>query len=107
MTPGRQRSRWGLIQHDTLATFTLATVREFQYYMAEQAWSTATVRTAGIAPPVRRLARHEVAADDALFDRRRRITHRVVTKAGHNKVEEIVPIHLLRLGRSIVSGPGP
>ena len=40
----RQRSRWGLVQHDTLATFTLPTAREFQYYMAEQGWSTATVR---------------------------------------------------------------
>jgi integrase/recombinase XerC len=40
----RQQSRWGLVKDDTLATFTLATVREFQYYMAEQGWSTATVR---------------------------------------------------------------
>lgn len=40
----RQRSRWGLVKDDTLATFTLATVREFQYYMAERQWSAATVQ---------------------------------------------------------------
>ena len=40
----RSRSRWGLVSQDGLGTFSVANVRDYQYYMAEQGWSTATVQ---------------------------------------------------------------
>lgn len=40
----KARGRWGLVSQDALATFSLVTVRDYQYYMAEQQWSTATVQ---------------------------------------------------------------
>lgn len=40
----RSQSRWGLVSQDVLGALSMGNVRDYQYYMAEQGWSTATVQ---------------------------------------------------------------
>ena len=40
----RSQSRWGLVSQDVLGALSMANVRDYQYYMAERGWSTATVQ---------------------------------------------------------------
>jgi integrase/recombinase XerC len=40
----RGQSRWGLVSQDVLGALSMGNVRDYQYYMAEQGWSTATVQ---------------------------------------------------------------
>ena len=40
----RGQSRWGLVSQDVLGALSMANVRDYQYYMAEQGWATATVQ---------------------------------------------------------------
>lgn len=39
----RQHFRWGMVGQDTLVTFSAGNVRDYQYHMAQQEWSTATI----------------------------------------------------------------
>jgi len=40
----RSQSRWGLVSQDLLGALSMGNVRDYQYYMAEQGWATATVQ---------------------------------------------------------------
>jgi integrase/recombinase XerC/integrase/recombinase XerD len=40
----RSQSRWGLVSQDVLGALSMANVRDYQYYMAEQRWKSATVQ---------------------------------------------------------------
>jgi site-specific recombinase XerD len=40
----RGQSRWGLVSQDVLGALSMGNVRDYQYYMAEQRWSPATVQ---------------------------------------------------------------
>src|SRR5207245_5831204 len=40
----RSQSQWGLVSQDVFGTLSMATVRDYQCYMAEQGWASATVQ---------------------------------------------------------------